>query len=51
VIPAQAQPFVTIQSIAFADGGSGRLALNLAGRLMVPAQQISSVLEQFLNRR
>jgi hypothetical protein len=51
VIPAQAQPFVTIQSIAFADGGSGRLALNMAGRLMVPAQQISSVLEQFRNRR
>ena len=51
VIPAQARPFVTIQSIAFADAGSLGLALNLAGRLLVPPQQISSVLEQFRNRR
>jgi hypothetical protein len=51
VVPAQARPFVTIQSAAFADGGSGRLALNLTGRLLVPGRQASSVLEQFRNRR
>jgi len=51
VVPAQARPFVTIQSAAFADAGSGRLALNLAGRLLVPGPQVSSVLEQFRNHR
>ena len=51
VVPAQARPFVTIQSAAFADGGSGRLALDLAGRLLVPKPQVSSVLEQFRNHR
>jgi len=50
VIPAPVRPFVTIQAIAFADEGSGRLALRLAGRLLVPAQQISSILEQFTRR-
>lgn len=51
VVPAQAQPFVNLQSIAFGDGGNGRLALHLAGRLQVPAQQISSVLELFRSRK
>ncbi len=51
VVPAQARPFVTIQSAAFADGGSGHLALDLAGRLLVPKVQVSSVLEQFRNHR
>lgn len=51
VVPAQARPFVTIQSAAFADAGSGRLALNLAGQLLVPGPQVSSVLEQFRNHR
>jgi hypothetical protein len=46
-----ARPFVTIQSAAFADGGNGRLALNLAGQLLVPGPQVSSVLEQFRNHR
>jgi len=49
VVPAQARPFVTIQSVAFADGGSGRVALNLAGRLLVPGSRVSSMLEQFRN--
>jgi hypothetical protein len=51
VVPAQARSFVTIQSATFADGGSGRLALNLAGQLLVPGPQVASVLEQFRNRR
>jgi len=51
VVPAQARPFVTIQSAAFADGGSGRLALNLAGRLLIPGSQVSTVLDQFRNHR
>jgi hypothetical protein len=51
VVPAQARPFVTIQSVVFADGGSGRLALNLAGRLTVPGAQVSAVLEQFRSRK
>jgi hypothetical protein len=51
VVPAQARPFVTIQSVAFADGGSGSLMLNLAGRLMVSGQQVSTVLEKFSNRK
>jgi hypothetical protein len=50
VIPARVRPFVTIQSIAFEDAGSGRLALRLAGLLLVPPQQISSILEQFRRR-
>ena len=51
VLPSAARPFVTIQSAAFADAGSGRLALNLVGRLLVPESQVSSVLEQFRDRR
>ena len=51
VVPAQARLFVTIQSVAFADGGSGRLALNLIGQLAVPGAQVSAVLEQFRNKR
>jgi hypothetical protein len=51
VVPAQARPFVTIQSVAFTDGGSGRLALNLGGRLQVPGLQIPAVLEQFRDRK
>jgi hypothetical protein len=51
VVPAQAQPFVTIHSASFADAGAGRLALHLAGRLLVPGPQVSSVLEQFRNHR
>jgi hypothetical protein len=37
--------------VAFADGGSGRLALNLIGQLAVPGAQVSAVLEQFRNRK
>jgi hypothetical protein len=50
-VPAQARPFVTIQSVAFAERGSGILELNLTGRVLVPAEQISSVLEQFQHRK
>lgn len=51
VVPAQARSFVMIQSIAFADGGSGFTALNLTARILVPGEQVSSLLEQFRNRR
>lgn len=51
VMPSEAKHFVTIQTIAFADAGFGRLALDLAGRLTVPGEQVSSVLEQFGNRQ
>jgi hypothetical protein len=51
VVPAQARPFVTLQSVEFAERGTGILMLNLAGRVIVPGEQISSVLEQFRNRR
>jgi hypothetical protein len=51
VVPAQARPFVTLQSVEFAERGTGILVLNLAGRVMVPGEQVSSVLEQFRNRR
>jgi len=50
VVPAQAQPFVTIQSLGFADEGGGRLALNLVGRLQVPAAQVTAVIDQLRNR-
>jgi hypothetical protein len=49
-IPEQARPFVTIQSAAFADAGSGRLSLNLAGQLLIPSAQVSAVLDQFRKR-
>ena len=51
VVPAQAQPFVTIQSVEFAERGTGILVLNLSGRLKVPGAQVASVLEEFHNRR
>jgi hypothetical protein len=51
VVPVGARPFVTIESAVFPDEGGGRLALNLAGWLLVPRLQVSSVLEQFRNRR
>jgi hypothetical protein len=51
VVPAQARPFVTLQSVEFAERGTGILMLNLAGRVMVPGEQVSSVLEQLRNRR
>ena len=51
VVPAQAQPFVTIQSVEFAERGTGILVLNLSGRLKVPGAQVASVLEQFHNKR
>jgi hypothetical protein len=50
VVPAKARPFVTIQSVAFAERGTGILTLNLAGKLTVPLEQASSLLEQFRNR-
>jgi hypothetical protein len=51
VVPAQAQPFVTIQSVEFVERGTGILVLNLSGRLKVPGAQVASVLEQFHNKR
>lgn len=51
VVPAQAQPFVTIQSVEFAERGTGILVLNLTGRLKVPGAQVASVLEQFSNKK
>lgn len=51
VVPPQARPFVTIQSVAFEERGSGILMLNLTGRVLVPAEQISSILEQFQHRK
>jgi hypothetical protein len=47
VVPAQARPFVTIQSVEFAERGTGLLMLNFAGQVKVPPEQASSVLEQF----
>jgi hypothetical protein len=51
VLPAQAQPFVAIRSVAFGDDANGGLALKIAGGLLVPAQQVSSLLAQFHDRR
>lgn len=51
VVPEQARPLVTVQSVAFADEGNGRLALSLEGRLSVPGANVSSLLEQFRNRK
>jgi hypothetical protein len=51
VVPERARPFVTIQSVAFAERGTGILLLNLTGRLQVPGEQVSSVLEGFRNRK
>jgi hypothetical protein len=50
VVPAQARPFVTLQSVEFAERGTGILMLNLAGQVKVPPEQVSSVLEQFGKR-
>jgi len=49
VLPERARPFVTIQSVVFGERGSGILLLNLAGRLQIPAEQASTLLEQFRN--
>jgi hypothetical protein len=51
VVPAPAQPFITIQTVAFAERGTGILVLNLVGRLKVPGGQIAAVLEQFSNKK
>jgi hypothetical protein len=51
VVPAQARPFVKLESVEFAERGTGILMLDLAGRVMVPGEQVSSVLEQFRNKR
>lgn len=46
ILPPQAQPFATIRSVAFGDEGSGRVALKIGGSLLVPAQQVSSLLAE-----
>lgn len=51
VIPAEAQRFVTLQTIAFGDRGNGRLKLDFAGRMQLPGEQIASVLDQLGNRK
>ncbi len=53
VLPAQAQPFVTVRSVVFGESGDAagsRLTLQIAGSLLVPAQQVSSLLAQFSAR-
>lgn len=53
VLPAQAQPFVSIRSVAFGESGDaagGRLTLKIAGGLLVPPQQVSSLLAQLSAR-
>ena len=50
VMKPETRRFVTIQKIAFVDAGFGRLALDMAGRLQVPGESVSTVLEQFGNR-
>jgi hypothetical protein len=51
VLPEQARQFAAIRSLAFADGGEGRLALNLDGKLQIPDRQLSSAMEQFRSRK
>ena len=51
VVPARARPFVTIQSVAFEEKGTGILLLNLTGRLQIPDEQVSSILEQLRNHK
>jgi hypothetical protein len=51
VVPERARPFVKIQSVAFAERGTGILQLNLTGRLQVPADQLSSILAQLQSRK
>jgi hypothetical protein len=50
VIPSQTKRFLKVQSVGFADAGFGRLALDLAGQLQVPGDQVLAVLAQFSNR-
>lgn len=51
VVPEQARPYVTIQSVQFAERGTGILMLNLAGHVSVPLDQASAILDQFRNRQ
>jgi hypothetical protein len=51
VVPTQARPFVILQSVEFAERGTGILILNLTGQVKVPLEQVSSVLEQFRGNR
>lgn len=51
VVPEQARPFVTIQSVQFAERGTGILLLQLTGRVTVPPGKLASVLEQFQAKR
>jgi hypothetical protein len=50
VLKPETRRFVAIQKIAFVDAGFGRLALDMTGRLQVPGESVSAVLEQFGNR-
>jgi hypothetical protein len=50
VLALPARHFAAIQKIAFVDAGFGRLALDMAGRLQVPGESVSAVLEQLGNR-
>ncbi len=46
MLPAQIQPFVSIQSLAFGDGGNHRLLLNVGGGLTIQPKQIVDLLGQ-----
>jgi len=50
VVPEKARPFVTIESVDFAERGTGILLLNLAGHVSVPPDQAAGILDQFRSR-
>ena len=50
VVPEKARPFVTIETVEFAERGTGILLLNLAGHVSVPPDQAAGILDQFRNR-
>jgi hypothetical protein len=51
VVPIGTKHLVTIESVAFADGGRGRLELHLTAWMQVPGAQVSGLPEQFGNRK
>jgi len=51
MVPQQVKPFVTVQSVEFAERGTGILLMNLAGHASVPVDLAPSVLDQFRGRR
>lgn len=51
MLPPEAQPYLTIASVAFGDTGAGRLALHAAGKLDVPPEKAAGLLETFRGRK